>query len=77
MPKRKKYWRNPVSAKFDLESLIDSTSLSDVVGALSLICSEKAEHIRENWQDYSLARKWDSASKRLDTLESVFRKRQL
>lgn len=34
-----------------LEAMIDQHGLLRVVTSLSLICSEKAEHIRDNWQD--------------------------
>ena len=43
-----------------LETLIDRTSVSAVLESLGEICSEKAEHIRENWQDTQLARDWDA-----------------
>lgn len=46
-----------------LESLIDQTSLLDVLVALELVCAEKADHIRHNWQDAKLAKDWDRASK--------------
>lgn len=46
----------------ELERLIDATSLLDVLTGLEMVCSEKADHIRENWQDKMLARRWDRAS---------------
>lgn len=46
-----------------LESLIDQTSLLDVLVGLELVCAEKADHIRLNWQDAKLAKAWDRASK--------------
>ncbi len=49
----------------ELESLIDSSSLLDVLTALELVCREKADHIRVNWQDRATARPWDRAAKRL------------
>lgn len=46
-----------------IETLIDTYSLLDVLTAIECICSEKADHIRVNWQaDTLLARHWDSAS---------------
>jgi len=30
--------------------------------ALSVICGDKAEHIRHNWQDKVTAKQWDTAS---------------
>lgn len=44
-----------------LEGLIDTCSLQAVLEALSIICGNKAEHIRDNWQDNVLARRWDTA----------------
>lgn len=46
----------------ELEALIDATSLLDVLTGLELVCSEKAEHVRSNWQDKALAKLWDRAS---------------
>jgi hypothetical protein len=45
-----------VSERRDLESLIDRTSLQEVLMGLSEICSEKADHVETNWQDKPLAR---------------------
>lgn len=71
--------------KDQLESLIDANDLASVLSALSDICSAKAEHIRTHWvQAYTtdavgnptidtatriLARKWDAAAAKLETLE--------
>ena len=43
-----------------LEALIDAHTLADVVGALAQLASEKADHIRENWQDDTTAEVWDN-----------------
>ncbi len=45
-----------------LEAIIDASSLQGVLMALSEICGEKGDHIRANWQDKPLARRWDTAS---------------
>lgn len=42
-----------------LESLIDQSSVSEVLWALGLICSEKADHLRESWSDNKTADDWD------------------
>jgi hypothetical protein len=52
----------------ELERLIDATSLLDVLTGLSLVCSEKADHIRSNWQDAVTARPWRTASNRLEQI---------
>jgi hypothetical protein len=49
-----------------LEALIDGSSLLDVLTGLSLICSEKADHIRDNWQDTTTARTWRKASNEIE-----------
>lgn len=48
-----------------LETLIDRVGLSTVVEALALICGEKAEHLRANWQDNAEAKVWDKKSAKL------------
>lgn len=45
-----------------LESLIDTHGLLHVITAIDLICNEKAEHIRANWQDKTTAKAWLRAS---------------
>lgn len=54
-----------------IECEMDRSSLQHVLLGLSLICHEKAEHIRVNWQDGTgsnslLARDWETAGNRLD-----------
>jgi hypothetical protein len=51
-----------------LEALIDKHGLLHVVTALDLICTEKADHIRTNWQDRALAKDWDRAANATYTL---------
>jgi hypothetical protein len=51
--------------KLSLESLIDSTSLREVLDAIADICAEKADHIRCNWQDEATARPWADCGQRL------------
>ena len=50
-----------------LEELVDRIDLSGVLEHLSVIASEKAEHLRHAWQDDSTARYWDAAARYLDT----------
>jgi hypothetical protein len=56
--------RNNIDA--DLEELIDRASLGHVLAALTTICRGKADHVRSNWQDHSLARAWDRAAEAID-----------
>jgi hypothetical protein len=41
-----------------LESMIDDTSLTDVLNALVSVCGDKAEHLLSNWQDPMAAKCW-------------------
>lgn len=47
----------------ELESMVDKHGLLYVVQALELMCHEKAEHLRVNWQDNVTAKAWDNAAK--------------
>lgn len=42
-----------------LEAMIDSYGVEMTLSTLAQLCHEKAEHIRENWQDEILARDWE------------------
>ncbi len=48
-----------------LESLIDANSVRYVLESLAEVCSLKADHIRENWQDERTAKAWDDQSVRI------------
>jgi hypothetical protein len=50
----------------DLEEMVDKFSTSTIISILSSIASEKASHVRSNWQDESLAKVWDRMAKTLD-----------
>ena len=49
----------------ELERLIDASTLLDVLTGLELVCAEKAEHIRRNWQDGHTAKLWGIASRKI------------
>lgn len=51
-----------------IEALIDSHSLTRVLESIALICREKADHIRENWQDKVTAEPWDKAARHIDSV---------
>jgi hypothetical protein len=46
-----------------LEALVDKHGLLHILTGLEIMCGEKAEHVRSNWQDETLAKAWDSAGK--------------
>ena len=41
-----------------LERIIDKFGIQLVLETISEICGAKAEHIANNWQDTSLAKRW-------------------
>jgi hypothetical protein len=45
-----------------LEQMVDQHGLYHVLVGLALMCGEKADHIRANYQDDALAHKWDRAA---------------
>ena len=54
--------------KESLESLVDRApdGIEDVLAMLSEICSDKAEHLRDNWQDKESAKYWIRMSNRIE-----------
>lgn len=48
-----------------LESMIDKHGLLHIITGLELVCGDKAEHLRVNWQDKVTARAWDRVANRL------------
>ena len=48
--------------KTQLENFIDKTSLATVLTMLNEVCLSKADHIREVWQDESLAQVWENSA---------------
>lgn len=52
--------------EMDLEAMIDRNGLTHVVNTLAVICMEKAEHLRHNWQDLTSAKAWDADGRTLD-----------
>jgi hypothetical protein len=49
-----------------LEAMIDAHGLLHVLTGLSLVCSEKADHLRDNWQDIDGDYCWRKASKAIE-----------
>ena len=46
----------------ELESLIDTHGMANIMMALVHIADEKAEHVKSNWQDLELADAWRKVS---------------
>ena len=53
-----------------IESMIDRSSLADVLSHLAQICSDKAEHIRSNWDSDPQAELWEEAAEQIEDLSS-------
>jgi len=55
----------------ELELMIDRNTIDKVLDALVRICSEKADHIEENYSDPDLAERWRAIAKRIDAVEGL------
>jgi hypothetical protein len=60
-----------------LEKMVDRTSLSDILSLLAIICEEKTDHIRANWQDKTTANVWARCSRELDVIAARVKARGL
>lgn len=47
-----------MSVTEELEAMIDKHGLLHVLTGLELVCREKGDHIKLNWHDTKLARRW-------------------
>ena len=55
-------------ASYQLEQLIDKFTLPQIIDQLAVVCREKADHLRENWQDNNAARLWDRNANKLESI---------
>jgi len=53
-----------------LERAIDAYGIKMVLSALEVICGDKAEHVAVNWQDTTLAKRWEDLAHSLSALNS-------
>ena len=51
-----------------LEAMMDRYGLRELMLMSAHICEEKANHIRENWQDDITAKSWDGYCDKIATL---------
>jgi hypothetical protein len=51
-----------------LESIIDHIGADGILDAISDIAFAKAEHVREAWQDNTLAGNWEAIGARVEKL---------
>ncbi len=59
------------SSQDTLEEIVDQRGLQQVLGLLSAVCFEKAEHLASNWQDERAAAQWRVAGRRLDRFSAT------
>lgn len=65
----------PPSKQDELEmEFVDRYGLAATLGALAVICDEKAIHLIENWQDETAAREWTKAARRVESCYTAVRK---
>jgi hypothetical protein len=60
---------NELQIKNQLETILDSSSLSKTLELLAEVCQDKAEHIRTNWQDEGLAKLWNRAGNKISAIK--------
>jgi len=58
-----------------LEAMIDEHSVVEVLEAISVVCSLKADHVRSNWQDEQLAHDLEYQSNEIDYLAGKISRR--
>jgi len=56
---------------YDLEHIIDQIGIERFLEAVQLICYSKEQHIRENWQDDTLANRWSKIAGNLNEAIAV------
>jgi hypothetical protein len=56
--------------KHTLETLVDQTSVVEVLRALADVCYEKSEHIRTTWNDQILARLWERSANQIQAFST-------
>jgi hypothetical protein len=49
-----------------LEGLIDAHGMFKVLAAIYNVCTDKASHLAENWQDDETSRAWQNGANTLD-----------
>jgi hypothetical protein len=52
-----------------LEALVDAYGLPSVLDSLAEVCSLKASHLAENWQDTATAKLWDRACRKIMAMQ--------
>lgn len=56
----------PDNMQDQLEQMMDKVGIGNLIQLIGCVCSEKADHIRYNWQDRPLAAWWDKTARTLE-----------
>ena len=56
-----------------LEKLVDAHGIRKVAFELGVVCNEKSEHIKVNWQDENLSRDWDHIAEQFILLDDYIK----
>lgn len=65
------YERNVRGFKLNnLESMIDNSGLKGLIDKMVKICGEKAEHIRDSYDDNTTANSWEKDGRALESIRS-------
>lgn len=54
----------------ELEALLDTMGVTGLLEALARVARDKAEHVQTNWQDRSLAKRWNTLANQFDNMAS-------
>lgn len=52
----------------DLERIMDSLGMAELLAAIARIATEKQDHVASNWQDRALAKRWGAIAAQLEKL---------
>ena len=50
------------------ETYMDSAGLSNMLSEIAEVCLQKADHVKTNWQDVDLAKRWLNAHSAIEAL---------
>lgn len=55
--------------EYNLEMMLDNSTLADMLQSLESICYAKADHLDSNWQDREAAKAWNRAGSVLSRVD--------
>jgi hypothetical protein len=54
--------------KYQIEEIMDKTSIQELTEMITEICFEKSQHVLENWQDKNLSKIWEKNGTKFNAL---------